>query len=121
MNRDFDRSTPMFLQISDVIRRDVLNGVLPLGAQVPPVRQIAVAFSANPNTVQRALSLLEEEGLLYTRGTLGRYVTDDGAVIEAARRKAREAAMERCLRELNSLGITDTDIINYIKVKGEGK
>ncbi|MCI7550757.1 MAG: GntR family transcriptional regulator [Actinomycetaceae bacterium] len=51
------------------------------GERVPSVRALAVQFGVNPNTVQKALALLDERSLLVARSTSGRFVTEDEALI----------------------------------------
>lgn len=112
---DFKKSLPLFVQISDRIRRDIVSGVYSEGEQLPTVRQLAVTVSANPNTVQHALSLLEDEGLVVTRGTSGKFVTSDAALLDGARVKLKRQAIEMLLSEALSLGITAEEIIEYVK------
>ena len=69
--------------------------------QIPPVRQLAMEAGVNPNTMQRALSALEDEGLLVSRGTVGRFVTSDEAALERARRTARQDALEKLAEDGN--------------------
>ena len=110
-----NQSTPVFIQVADEIRREIFCGKYVPGVQIPTVRQIAFNVSVNPNTVQRALSLLEEEGLLFTKGTVGRFVTEDEALIEASRERVKKAILESLIKEAESLGITRGDIIKFVK------
>lgn len=70
----FRGHSPVYRQIVRHIRADILNGRYQPDEQIPPVRQLAMEASVNPNTMQRALSALEDEGLLVSRGTVGRFV-----------------------------------------------
>ena len=80
---------PLATQIADRLRDAILHGDYPLGAAFPTVRMLAEQISVNPNTVQRALWILEEEGLL-TKTTVGRFVTEDAQVILAAEEKGQK-------------------------------
>ena len=60
-----NQSTPVFIQVADEIRRDILGGKYPPGMQIPTVRQIAYDVSVNPNTVQKSLALLEDIFVTY--------------------------------------------------------
>lgn len=110
----FNNKEAVFLQIADRIRNDILRGIYRPGDQLPPVRQLAMDATVNPNTMQKALTHLESEGLLYARGTVGRFVTSDTAIIEKAREKKRREAMHRILEEAELLGITADDLIAFI-------
>lgn len=116
----YNRTAPLFIQIADAIRRDILNGVFSADEQIPTVRGLAFNVSANPNTVQKALTLLEEEGLLYTKGTAGRFVTSDAELLETTRKRVKDETLRALFSEAESLGITNADIISYINEKEEG-
>ena len=118
MSWQFNGTQAVFLQIADKLRRDIVNGVYLPEAQIPTVRQLAFDASVNPNTMQRALSLLEDEGLLISRGTVGRYVTSDPEVIASARKKICFQTVERLCLEARALGISRTELMDYIKEVG---
>ena len=81
----FDQTIPIYLQAAHRIRSDIVCGRYAKHEKLPSVRDLALTASINPNTLQRAFSLLEEEGLVVTVGTSGRFVTSDDAVITRAR------------------------------------
>lgn len=102
----FDSKLPVSYQIAGKLRLDILNGVYGPGTQFPTVRQLAMEASVNPNTVQKALTALEAEGLLITQGTVGRFVTDDIPALEAARDALHSSFVRQILEEAAELGIT---------------
>jgi GntR family transcriptional regulator len=55
---------PIYRQILEQVRRMVASGQLQAGAELPSVRELAVAHAVNPMTISKAYSLLEAEGLL---------------------------------------------------------
>lgn len=71
----FNNEAPIFLQIMDVIKLRIARGELKPGDKVPPVRELAIEAGVNPNTMQKALSELEREGVLQSERTIGRFVT----------------------------------------------
>ena len=115
MEWSFHGRSPVFMQICDLLRTEILCGRYPPGAQFPTVRQLASEAAVNPNTMQRALTQLEDEGLLNSRGTLGRFVTSDTAILEAARAIMREETARNLLKEAYALGITKSDLIRLIQ------
>ena len=94
---------------------EILTGIYAVGEQIPSVRQIAADASVNPNTVQRALLLLEDEGLLSTRGTMGRFVTDDEEQLLRAREKMKLSAVMEFVEKTRELGITKEELLKYIE------
>ncbi len=68
---------PIYSQLVEQIQLMVVSGIFPAGSKLPSVREMAAQASVNPNTMQRAMSQLESEGLLYSQRTSGRFVTED--------------------------------------------
>ena len=115
MSWQFNGSQAVFIQIADRLRRDIVNGVYPSGTQIPTVRQLAFEASVNPNTMQRALSLLEDERLLEARTTVGRFVSSDPEVIESARKRICSETVERFCLEAKALGISKAELMAYVE------
>ena len=111
----FNGTTAIFVQIADKIRADILNGVYPPGSQLPTVRALALDASVNPNTMQRAIAYLEEEGIVCSRMTKGVFVADDHMLIGIARETMKREAVSRMLSELKRLGVTKHELLGYIE------
>ena len=77
MTFEFNNNKPIYLQIVDVLKLKIISGELEVGSKLKSVRDLALDFEVNPNTMQRALTELERENLVYSRRTSGRFVTDD--------------------------------------------
>ncbi len=106
MHWKLEGSRPVYLQLMEHIRQAVLAGEYPPGARIEPVRELAAQANVNPNTMQRALTALEAEGLLITCGTSGRFVTSDQQVLGALREHAVRAAVKKSAREFKALGLS---------------
>lgn len=72
---------PIYMQIMERIKKEIIAGKLQNNDTVSSVRELAVLYQVNPNTVQRALSELEKEGYLRSDRTRGRYVSADETVV----------------------------------------
>ena len=114
----FNNREPVFLQIAGRLRLEILSGKFTADEQFPSVRQIAAEASVNPNTVQKALALLESDGLLYNKGTVGRFVTRDVAILEGAREKMRRETVREMISQAEALGISLDELIKIIKEEG---
>ena len=115
----FNSQEAVFIQIANRLRGDILKGIYPPDSQIPSVRHLATDAAVNPNTMQKALCSLEEEGLLYTKGTIGRFVTSDTAVLDAARERVRRDSVRSWLRQAEELGISKQELIQYIQKEDE--
>ena len=100
----FKENRPIFQQIYDMIVIRILNGTYPKGGKLPSVREMAEEAGVNPNTMQRAMSQLEDTGLAITNRTSGRVVTTDEELLKKIRREYAAAAAEEFLQEMKKLG-----------------
>lgn len=106
MQWKFTGSKPVYMQIMEHIRGAILAGEFPPGSRIPPVREFAAQAQVNPNTMQRAMLELEREGLLVTDGTVGRYVTQNAAVLDDMRKTATDAIIRAAAAQFKALGLT---------------
>ena len=111
----FDSEKAVYLQVAEILRRWVISGKYGPGQQIPSVRQIALDAAVNPNTIQHAFSELESEGLIESRGTLGRFVTEDPKKIADAGRKEAVALVDRFAEEIFELSISRDEAYKLIK------
>ena len=111
----FQSGLALTVQIVERLRQDILKGVYESGGTFPTVRQLAYDAGVNPNTMQKALALLENEGLLMTNSTVGRTVTDDEAVLDEARRKALDSFTVNIIKEAKNMSLDMKDLIRNIE------
>ena len=106
MNWKFSGDRPVYQQIMENIRGAVLRGELPPGGKIPSVRDLAAEAQVNPNTMQRAMTELEREGLLIRGGTSGRTVTENPDALEKMRETILEELARECAEKFMVFGIT---------------
>lgn len=106
MNWKFSGDRPVYQQIMENIRGAILRGELPPGGKIPSVRDLAAAAQVNPNTMQRAMTELEREGLLVSGGTSGRTVTEDPEILQEMRERILEELAKECAEKFMVFGIT---------------
>ena len=99
---EFKNGIPIYLQIVDGIKIRIAGGELPPGSKIPSVRDLAAEAGVNPNTMQRALTQLEQEGLLHAQRTSGRYVTEDEQKMKELRRSLSEKYVEELFTQLKT-------------------
>lgn len=105
MQWKFNGNRPVYIQIMEQVRGAILTGEFPPGGRVPPVRDLAAQAQVNPNTMQRALLELEREGLVISRGTMGRFVTQNPEILQTMRQAAQDAVIRECAAQLKAAGI----------------
>ena len=83
----FSSERPIYQQIAEHIRVDIIRGRYRQGERLPSVRELAAEAAVNPNTMQRALAELEESGIVGAQRTSGRFVTEDSEVLEKIKKQ----------------------------------
>ena len=112
---NFTQDSPVYLQIAKRIIMSVLSGEYSVGEQIPSVRQLALEAAVNPNTVQHAFQELEDEGIIISKGTMGRFVTEDIAVIEQCRIKQAEQLVRNFVSQANRLSVSKEQIFKMLE------
>jgi GntR family transcriptional regulator len=113
---DSTSGVPIYRQIQDQIRFGVASGLLSPGEQLPTVRSLAVELSVNPNTVIKAYSELEREGLLDSQQGSGTFVADVPAVrLSEAQRNSKLAELcTEFLSQAARYGFSPADVLKGI-------
>ena len=106
MNWKFVGDRPVYQQIMALIRGGILTGELSPGQKIPSVRDLAAQAQVNPNTVQRALTELEREGLLVSGGTSGRRVTEKEAILEEMKEQTITELARECAEKFRVFGLS---------------
>lgn len=115
MDIKLDDNMPIYMQIMNRVRDSVASGELGPGQRIGSVRELAAEFEVNPNTMQRALTELEREGLLVSERTAGRFVTEDRTLIRSLKQEAAEAAADTFRREMLALGFTEEEMMDFFR------
>jgi DNA-binding transcriptional regulator YhcF (GntR family) len=111
---DLKSDRPIYTQLIEQLELKICSGFYALGSKLPSVRDLAQEASVNPNTMQRALAKLEEDGLLYTNRTSGRFVTEDIKMIQKTKTKLAQEHIQEFLEKMKRLGFDRTDILNIL-------
>ena len=107
---DISSEKSVYLQLIDIIKQKIMSGEYQPGQRLPSVRELAADAAVNPNTMQRALTELEREGLLYTQRTNGRFVSEDAGMIEGIRMSGVEQKARDFYREMVQNGLSAEEI-----------
>lgn len=119
MSWSFSNDKPIFQQLKDIIVLKIIKGEYPPGAKLEGVRELAVNAGVNPNTMQRALSDVEETGIIYTMRGDGRYVTDDTEKINKVRSAYVAEKIDGFLNSVGELGLDKKEILDAIQFEIE--
>ena len=110
---------PFYQQIKDNVRQLVVSGALKKDEKLPSVRELAVSYTINPNTVSRVYKELETEGVCFTRRGMGTFVTEDSEKVKNMKEEMAGTLIHEFLEGMQQLGFTKTDVIRILKKKEE--
>jgi len=111
---DYQDRRPIYEQIVSHYEMLILKGVLQPDEKIPSVRQMAQELSINPNTIQKAFTVLEKEGYIYTVKGRGNFVSGDFSALAKQKQKLWKEKMRGCLREGKEIGIGREDSIRLV-------
>ena len=115
----FDNERPIYIQLGEIIRIEIVSGKFKKGQKMPSVRELALIMKVNPNTMQKALIELENEKLIYTERTNGKYVTEDEQLIEKVKSELANGIVNTYLNSMENIGIDYETAIKYLQEGGK--
>ncbi|WP_344174650.1 GntR family transcriptional regulator [Pilimelia columellifera] len=119
----FDERSPIYRQIAEQIKTDVLRGVLGADEQIMSTNQYATYYRINPATAAKAFQQLVDEGMLYKRRGIGMFVSATAQQMLRAQRRERFFAdvVQPMVAEAHAIGIPVVDIVEHIQQSAEAK
>ena len=121
MKWQFSSDAPIYSQLIEQVKVGIVSGAFPPGERLASVRDLAVEAGVNPNTMQRALTELERDGLVYSQRTAGRFVTEDTAMIEATKRNLADLQIQNFLTAMARLGYEKEEIVTLVRRENAGE
>lgn len=118
MDYIFDNERPIYIQLVEKLRTQIVSGELKQGERIPSVRELALTARVNPNTMQKALVELENEGLVYTERTNGKFITKNKELIDSLKKELAKEKVINFLKDMKNIGIDYKDAIKYLQELG---
>ena len=114
---DYRDARPIYAQIYDGIRDQILAGILLPGDKLPSVRELAATLTINPNTIQRAYQQLEADGWISSQAGKGSFVSTVPVALSDEQRQLW-AELDKLLAAATHLGLSREEIIRHIREGG---
>lgn len=115
MTIEFDNNAPIYIQIMNYIKKQIVIGKMGPGDKIESVRDLAAELQINPNTIQRTFQELEREGIVETKRGLGRYVTDEESTIMQMKKEMASELLGRFVSGMKELGFAEGDIVALVE------
>lgn len=116
----FDNKIPIYMQIINSIKIDIINGKVKPGDKLPSIREMAVNYKVNPNTLQRVYQELERENITYTQRGTGSFIMEDENMVANLKKEMASEVIENFIINIKNFGFGDEEILNVIKERLEG-
>ena len=107
---DYQDRRPLYEQIVEKLQRMIEKGILAENEQLPSVRNLAMELSINPNTIQRAYTVLEQQGYIYPVKGRGNFVSPSSGFIGERKQKFLEE-LDKLLLRGYELGMAKMEIM----------
>ncbi|MBU5220621.1 GntR family transcriptional regulator [Bacillus albus] len=121
MKTEFSPNIPIYVQVMEYIKKEIVTGRLAPGEKIPAVRELAGELQVNPNTIQRTFQELEREGVAETRRGTGRFVTMNEEKIKELRKEMAKELLDNFIDGMNNLGFMEEEILSILHSSLEKK
>jgi GntR family transcriptional regulator len=111
----FNTTSPIYLQIMDEIKKDIVTGTLIRGGRLDSVRALSEKFGVNLNTMQRARSELERQGIIVTQRGIGSFVTENEKIITSLKEAMSVKLIKGFVNGMESLGYQKNEILEILR------
>lgn len=110
MKWEIHSDRPVYLQLMDLIQNAIIAGIYAPRERLPSVRELAQEAGVNPNTMQKALSELERSGIVHSRRTSGRFITEDEQLIHDLKYERAVDNAKAFIRSMKDMGLSVHEI-----------
>ncbi len=110
-----DKNRPICPQICEQLSFEIASGNYKPGERIPSVREIALEAGVNPNTVQKALAILSEQGLIYSMRGSGMFVNDNSDKASQKIEELKQIKTAKYLEEMKLLGMSVEQTQKYVE------
>ena len=112
MSYEFNPAKPIYYQLAERVCKLIVRKELNAGDKLPSVREFAVQYGVNPNTVQRTYRELEGMNIVETRRGQGTFVTENGTILEQLRESLKQEHIAGFVQDMKEMGFKNDEILN---------
>ncbi|MEN6325933.1 MAG: GntR family transcriptional regulator [Syntrophomonas sp.] len=117
---DFDLARPIYQQIIDDFKKQMIRGELRKGERIPSQREYAEKARINPNTVQRAYREMENMRMVETLRGQGTYVNINEEDLQMLKKEMARSLLRNFVLEMRALGFDDEETVKMLQAEQAG-
>lgn len=114
---NFENNTPIYIQVTNDIKANIIKGNIKLGDKLPSARDLALKYKINPNTANRIYKELEMEEICYTKRGLGTFITDNTDMVNHIKDDMAKILTNNFFSGMIDLGFNKQELIELINKK----
>ena len=111
----FNNKEPIYLQIVELVKKNIAIGDLSPGDKLPSVREMSKDLGVNPNTLQRAYGELERLGITYERRGMGSFISEGDNSMKDLKVDMGKDLAKKFINDMASIGIDKEEAIKILK------
>lgn len=110
-------SEPIFNQLAQLIKDQILDGTYKVEEQVPSTNELAKLLQINPATARKGLGILVDAGILYKKRGIGMFVCENAPLLISAEKNTYFQCdyFDRMIREAKKIGLSKKELIKMIE------
>ncbi|ARB41485.1 GntR family transcriptional regulator [Mammaliicoccus sciuri] len=117
MKPTLNEDTPIFLQIADMIKDDLVEGLLSEGEQIPSTTELSNFYNINRATAQKGIALLMDEGIVAKKRGIGVFIAEDARdkLINTRMQDFSNSYIQNMVKEAKRLNISKEELIRRVE------
>ncbi|WP_436888035.1 GntR family transcriptional regulator [Mammaliicoccus sciuri] len=117
MKPTLNEDTPIFLQIADMIKDDLVEGLLSEGEQIPSTTELSNFYNINRATAQKGIALLMDEGIVAKKRGIGVFIADDARdkLVNTRMQDFSNSYIQNMVKEAKRLNISKEELIRRVE------
>jgi len=117
MKPTLNEDTPIFLQIADMIKDDLVEGLLSEGEQIPSTTELSNFYNINRATAQKGITLLVDEGIVVKKRGIGVFIAEDARdkLVNTRMQAFSNSYIQNMVKEAKRLNISKEELIRRVE------
>ncbi|WP_426361149.1 GntR family transcriptional regulator [Mammaliicoccus sciuri] len=117
MKPTLNEDTPIFLQIADMIKDDLVEGLLSEGEQIPSTTELSNLYNINRATAQKGIALLMDEGIVAKKRGIGVFIAEDARdkLVNTRMQDFSNSYIQNMVKEAKRLNISKEEVIRRVE------
>lgn len=111
---NFNNNSPIYKQLCELFILKLINNEINIGDKMISIREAALEYKLNPNTVVNAFKELENKNILITKRGLGSYITEDASIISTLKSEYTHNIVDNFIEKMNKMGFNKEEIKKII-------